>query len=113
MEIYITTNSEGYVDGYSYCEISPGHKIQISEEDQFFQRGFASYKYIAGELVYEEAKDKMMQQQKQIKEAAPSVNEQLIATQEALAGVYEQNANLQQQLIDTQIAMVEMFEAAL
>lgn len=113
MEIYITTNSEGYVDGYSYCEISPGHKIQISEEDQFFQRGFASYKYLSGELVYDENKEKMIQQEKQIKEAIPSVSDQLISTQEALVGVYEQNANLQQQLIDTQIAMVEMFEAAL
>lgn len=113
MEIYISVNSEGYVDGYSSSEVNPGHKIQIKEDDLFFQRGFASYKFVSGQLVFDEEEDNQIQTEKHLRESMPSVEEQLITTQAALADMYEQNNNIQQQLIDTQLAMVEMFEGTL
>lgn len=113
MEIYITTNSKGYVDGYSYSEINPGYKIQIHEDDPFFQRGFASFKCISGKLVSDEEEEKRLQLEKQLRDATPSLGEQMIATQEALVDVYEENANLRQQLIDMQLVMVELYEANL
>ncbi|WP_267668979.1 hypothetical protein [Listeria innocua] len=113
MEIYITTNNEGYLTGYSTSECTPGKKIDIDENDAFFQRGFASYKYKANQLIFDENKEKEFQYEKKLQEAMLSTEEQLLTTQEALVELYEQNTKLEQQLIDTQLAMVDMYEANL
>ncbi|EDP7604035.1 hypothetical protein HB838_09765 [Listeria seeligeri] len=127
MEIYISIDRSGYVDGYSYSEISPGQKIQISEDDLFFQRMFTCYKFDSGKITYDAEKENEIIQEKQIKDAMPSTTEQLITTQMALADmyeqnnnlqqqlgdVYEQNNNLQQQLLETQVAITEIFEGGL
>ncbi|EAC2203410.1 hypothetical protein MJV52_002308 [Listeria monocytogenes] len=113
MEIYITTNNEGFLTGYSTSECTPGKKIDIDENDAFFQRGFASYKYIANQLIFDENKEKEFQYEKTLQDAIPSAADQLLTTQEALVELYEQNTKLEQQLIDTQLAMVDMYEANL
>ncbi|CWU07633.1 hypothetical protein ACW2R7_002019 [Listeria monocytogenes] len=127
MEIYISIDSAGYVDGYSYSEINPGKKIQISEGDLFFQRMFTCYKFESGKIVYDAKKEADIIQEAQIKDAMPSASEQLISTQMALTDmyeqnnnlqqqlgdVYEQNNNLQQQLLETQLAITEIFEGGL
>ncbi|EEO6484151.1 hypothetical protein G6H35_000450 [Listeria monocytogenes] len=113
MEIYITTNNEGFLTGYSTSECTPGKKIDIDENDAFFQRGFASYKYKANQLIFDEEKEKEFQHKKTLQEAMPSAEEQLLTTQEALVELYEQNTKLEQQLLDTQLAMVDMYEANL
>ncbi|EAF0489140.1 hypothetical protein FRG77_07810 [Listeria monocytogenes] len=113
MEIYITTNNEGFLTGYSTSECKPGKKIVIDENDLFFERGFASYKYIANQLIFDEEKEKEFQHDKMLQDAIPSATEQLLTTQEALVELYEQNTKLEQQLIDTQLAMVDMYEANL
>ncbi|EHG1823494.1 TPA: hypothetical protein ACSYVK_00590 [Listeria monocytogenes] len=113
MEIYITTNEEGFLTGYSTSECVPGKKIEIDENDLFFHRGFASYKYIANQLIFDEEKEKEFQYEKTLQEAMLSTEEQLLTTQEALVELYEQNTKLEQQLIDTQLAMVDMYEANL
>ncbi|HFL0606041.1 TPA: hypothetical protein ACGX6L_002120 [Listeria monocytogenes] len=113
MEIYISINEEGYVDGYSLNEINPGYKIRVNEDDPFFYRGFANYKYANGKLVFDQEEEERFQLERHLREAMPSEKEQLIAAQEALVSVYEQNVNMQQQLIDMQMVMVEMFEANL
>ncbi|EAF7940257.1 hypothetical protein AXD34_02185 [Listeria monocytogenes] len=113
MEIYITTNEEGFLTGYSTSECTPGKKIEIDENDLFFRRGFASYKYIANQLIFDENKEKEFQYEKTLQEAMLSTEEQLLTMQEALVELYEQNTKLGQQLIDTQLAMVDMYEANL
>ncbi|EAF5461900.1 hypothetical protein CPC87_06785 [Listeria monocytogenes] len=113
MEIYITTNNEGFLTGYSTSECTPGKKIEINENDVFFQRGFASYKYLGNQLIFDEEKEKELQYKKALQEAKPSAEEQILTTQEALVDMYEQNTKLEQQLIDTQLAMVDMYEANL
>ncbi|MBC6311962.1 hypothetical protein [Listeria immobilis] len=127
MEIYISIDSAGYVDGYSFSEVSPGQKIQISEDDLFFQRMFTCYKFDSGKITYDAEKENEIIQEKQIKDAMPSTTEQLITTQMALADMYEQNNNLQQQLgdvheqnnnlqqqlLETQVAITEIFEGGL
>ncbi|EJZ0334563.1 hypothetical protein ACUV9W_001996 [Listeria monocytogenes] len=113
MEIYISIDSAGYVDGYSYSEISPGKKIQISEDDLFFRRMFTCYKFESGKIVYDAKKEADIIQKEQIKDAMPSTSEQLINTQMALADMYEQNNNLQQQVFETQLAITEIFEGGL
>ncbi|CAC96522.1 TPA: hypothetical protein RF372_000454 [Listeria monocytogenes] len=113
MEIYITTNEEGFLTGYSTSECVPGKKIEIDENDVFFQRGFASYKYKVNQLIFDENKEKEFQYEKTLQEAMLSTEEQLLTTQEALVELYEQNTKLGQQLIDTQLAMVDMYEANL
>ncbi|HEL8967641.1 hypothetical protein IBB56_09000 [Listeria welshimeri] len=113
MEIYITTNNEGFLTGYSKSECMPGKKIEINKNDVFFQRGFASYKYLGNQLIFDEEKEKEFQHNKTLQEAMPSAEEQLLTTQEALVELFEQNTKLEQQLIDTQLAMVDMYEANL
>ncbi|MBM5675620.1 hypothetical protein [Listeria seeligeri] len=102
MEIYISIDSAGYVDSYSYSEISPGKKIQIDENDLFFQRMFTCYKFIDEKLVYDEKKEREILLKKQIKDATPSSEKQLIETQMALADMYEQNNKMQQQIVRIQ-----------
>lgn len=109
--IYVSIDNNQYLTGYATSEFE--NCIQVEADEEFFTRNFSNYKISNRKLVYDDERARKQAQEKVVRDVTPSTSEQLLSVQLVAADLFEQNLQLQQQLIDTQIAITEMFESTL
>lgn len=107
---FVTKNESNYVTGWS-LERQPD-TIEIQADDSLFNMFFC-VKVIDGVGQLDEKALTKLEADQARQDAVPSTDEQLLSVQLVAADLFEQNLQLQQQLIDTQIAMTELFESTL
>ncbi|WP_099224114.1 hypothetical protein [Listeria costaricensis] len=107
---FVTVNDEGFIDGWSESEQPNTQKV---EADESLSNLFFCVKVEDGKAVLDMSKKTALEKVQNRQDAQPSMGEQMQDMQEAIVQLSEEKAALEQQLLDTQMAMVAMYESNL
>ena len=83
--IYITINENGYVNGWGSTRSTENDiELELDENHEFFKTDYQCWKYVDGELVFDEEKQKQLIEEYEREQNKPTDKERLEALENAL-----------------------------
>ena len=85
MIVYIALDKNSYVNGWGSARSSDSDiEIELDDNHEFFKTDFSCWKYVDGELVFDEEKQKQLIEEYEREQKKPSEQERLEALENAL-----------------------------